>query len=189
MLTCSLSFSGSALAKPLPPIPKPRLDAIPVCYDFGCKKLDTVNLPQAEWQQAASWFLPPAKTPKQELHQIKQGVQSMEILIGRHTPTHKDLALNLPLSDNWRELFPGQLDCIDEAINTTTYLRLFEQHGLLKHFEVLDAAYRQALFDQHWAAQIREKSTGNLFVVDSWFKGYGFPPSIQTGENWHNLSN
>ena len=40
-------------------IPSPQnisLSAIPVCYDFGCKSRDTVNLPMNEWESVSMWF-------------------------------------------------------------------------------------------------------------------------------------
>jgi len=186
---CTLPVAGSLQAKEVdPPVPEPSLDAITVCYDFGCKNRAIVNLPENEWLEVANWFYPPAKTPKEELQQIRQAIGWMEVVIGRHTPTHKDVALSLPLVDNYRDLFPGQQDCIDESTNTTTYLRLFEQQGLLRHFEVIERAYRQALIDQHWAAQVRHKSTGDRFVVDSWFQPNGYLPAIQASEDWADLS-
>jgi len=187
-VACTLPVTDSLMAKEVdPPVPEPRLDAINVCYDFGCKNRSTGNLPEHEWLEVAHWFHPPAKTPEEELRQIKHAIGWMEVLIGRHTPTHRDVAFSLPRTDNYRDLFPGQQDCIDESTNTTTYLRLFEQQGLLQHFEVIERAYRQAIFDQHWAAQVREKSTGTRFVVDSWFQPNGYLPIIQASEEWEDI--
>ena len=171
-------------------IPSPQnisLSAIPVCYDFGCKSRDTVNLPMNEWESVSMWFSPAAATPAAEREQIKNAIGWMEVVIGRHTPTHKDLAFDLPATDDYAGIFPGQLDCIDEAVNTTSYLRLFEMHGLLKHHAVLEAAYRRSLFDQHWAGQVREKQTGKRFVIDSWFHANGYLPVVQNGEHWQDI--
>ena len=73
----------------------------------------------------------------------------------------RDRALNLPKTDDIpeSELFPGQQDCIDESINTTVFMRLFQQTGLLRHHRVLDRAYRRSIWDQHWAAEIEEIGT------------------------------
>lgn len=191
VLTCTLSMTNALQAQPIdppiePPLPDPRLHAIPVCYDFACKNRSLVSLSLPEWKQIAAWFDPPAKTPQQELQKIKQAVGWMEVLIGRHTPTHRDLAASLPPIDNYRDLFPGQMDCIDEATNTTTYMQLFQQHGLMRHFRVVETAYRKAIIDQHWAAQIQEKTSGKLYVVDSWFHPNGYLPVIQAREKWGN---
>ena len=162
--------------------------AIPVCYDFGCKRRATVNLPEEEWRSVIGWFFPAAATPAGEREQIKNAIGWMEVVIGRHTPTHKDLAFDLPSGDHDDGIFPGQLDCIDEAVNTTSYLKLFAKHGLLKHHQVLEAAYRRSLFDQHWAGQVREKPTGKRFIIDSWFQPNGYLPVVQDGARWQDIS-
>ncbi len=165
------------------------LNAIPVCYDFGCKQRSVVNLPMTEWREVVDWFEPAAETAAQEREQIKQAIGWMEVLIGRHTPTHRDLAFDLPSGrDDVADLFPGQQDCIDEAVNTATYLRLFELNGLFKHHSVIEQAYRKAIFDQHWAGQIVEKSSGTRFVVDSWFQPNGYLPVIQSSKEWEDIS-
>ena len=158
--------------------------AIPVCFDFRCRSRTTVSLPQSEWDTVAGWFREPAADPAVEREQIKRAVGWMEVLVGRHTPTHRDLAAD-ELEDDWRS---GQLDCIDESVNTTTYLRLFESNDLLRHHEVIEEAYRRSLFDQHWAGQIRETATGNRYVVDSWFQPNGHLPIIQDSESWEDIT-
>ena len=164
------------------------LDSIPVCYDFGCKQRARVSLSAAEWRGVAGWFRPAAATAQQEREQLKKAIGWIEVLIGRHTPTHRDLAFNLPSAGNTSALFPGQQDCIDEAVNTTVYLRLLEQHGLLRHHTVIEQAYRRAILDQHWAGQIRERASGERYVVDSWFQPNGYLPSIQASREWEDIS-
>ena len=165
------------------------MNAIPVCYDFSCKNNSVVNLPLNEWHEVTGWFHPVADTPEQEREQIKKAIGWMEVLIGRHTPTHKDLAFDLPpTEDDISHLFPGQQDCIDEAVNTTTYLRLLELNGMFKHHTVIEQAYRRAILDQHWAGQIKEVESGARYVVDSWFQPNGYLPVIQDSESWENIS-
>ena len=193
LITLLLFLAGAATAWAgrvvLPPVDDNiSLSAIPVCYDFGCKRRATVDLPAAEWQSVAGWFVPAAATPAAEREQIKRAIGWMEEVIGRHTPTHRDLAFDLPAKDDVSDIFPGQLDCIDEAVNTTSYLKLFEINGLLKHHTVLKAAYRRALFDQHWAGQVREKISGKRFAVDSWFQPNGYLPVVQKIEHWYDIN-
>ena len=165
------------------------LDAIPVCHDFGCKNSTVVSLPAHEWKEVTGWFSPVAESPEEEREQIKNAIGWMEVLIGRHSPTYKDLAFDLPPElDDVSHLFPGQQDCIDEAVNTTTYLRLLELNGMFKHHTVIEQAYRSALLDQHWAGQIRELVTGERWVVDSWFQPNGYLPVIQASEDWEDIS-
>jgi hypothetical protein len=159
-----------------------------VCHGFSCQFESTVNLTINEWRAVRNQFFPLAVAPAEERQQIKRAVGLMEIMSGKHTPTYRDVKRNSgSLTDNLASL-EGQLDCVDEAINTTTYLTLFQQNDLLRHHTVADRAYRRALLDQHWAGQLIENSTGNPFVVDSWFGNNGDVPYIVAGKDWFNLS-
>ena len=159
--------------------------AIPVCYDFGCRTRSTVNLTVPEWESVVGWFRESAATPEEERDQIRRAVGWMEVVIGRHTPTHLDLAAD-EIPGKHRET--GQQDCIDESVNTTIYLRLFEANGYLRHHVVIEEAYRRALFDQHWSAQVREVDSGTRYVVDSWFQPNGYLPIIQDSESWEDIT-
>ena len=187
---CAVGLGASQVqaAPQLPSSGVVSLDSIPVCYDFGCKKVVRVRLSEAEWRSIADWFVPPAKTPHQERNQIRNAIGWMEVIVGRHTPTHKDVALDLPSTNDHSKFFPGQLDCIDEAVNTTAYLNLFAKRGLLSHHEVIEAAYRRSWFDQHWAGQVRDKQSGVPYAVDSWFQPNGHLPAIQNTAEWSEVS-
>ncbi len=184
--TISFAFAGKDHGVNIPA--NLSLDSIPVCFNFACKRRVNVNLPLSEWAEVAGWFDPAAQSPLLEREQIKKAIGWMEVVIGRHTPTHKDLAFDLPKIDDLSHLFPGQQDCIDEAVNTTVYLLLFEQNALLKHHIVMQSAYRRGFFDQHWAGQIKEKSSGKRYVVDSWFQPNGYLPIIQSSPEWQDIS-
>ena len=188
MLCIGVVFSHAAAGKTLPEMQNISLDTLPVCYNFGCKQQSSIALPADEWATVAGWFVPPAETPAKEREQIRRAIGWMETIVGRHTPTHKDLAFDLPPGGDLKALFPGQLDCIDEAINTTTYLKLFAREKLLTHHVVIKPAYRRSWFDQHWAGQVREKKTGKRFVVDSWFQANGHLPVIQNSADWENIT-
>jgi hypothetical protein len=161
----------------------PLTASVHVCYDFGCGIRDAVKLSRDDWHTVASWFNPPARDARDERERIRQAVGWMEVIVGRHTPTHLDKARN--------DLLPadsaGQMDCIDESMNTTTYLRLFESQGLLRWHRVLDRAYRKAILDQHWAGQVEELATGRRYVVDSWFADNGHLPFVQAAEEWEKI--
>ncbi len=186
-LTSLSSWAGTGRSVAVPE--RVTLDAIAACYDFACKQRSLVNLPLTEWAEVSNWLKPAATTAEQERQQIKQAIGWMEILIGRHTPTHRDFAFALPAGqDDVSALFPDQQDCIDEATNTTTYLRLLELNGVFKHHMVVEQAYRRAIFDQHWAGQTMEKSSGERFVVDSWFQPDGYLPIIQASKDWQDIN-
>ena len=107
----------------------------------------------------------------------------MEVLVGRHGPGREDRGLDLQNI----ERTIGQMDCIDESINTTTYLKLFEDYNLLRWHRVVDRIQRRGIVDAHWAGQIEEIITGDRYVVDSWFHDNGMLPNVQQTEEWKNI--
>ena len=157
---------------------------LPVCYGFSCKIRQIVSITPAEWRSVVNWLDGAATTPEGERQQIRQAIGWMEVVVSRYTPTHLDKGMNL---ENHPVDMTGQMDCIDESINTTTYLTLFEQQGRLHWHRVTDRAYRGALFDAHWAAQIEQVDSGVNYVVDSWFQDNGMLPYIAKSAEWVDL--
>lgn len=184
-----LVSSGGAFAEtlqdPARTIGSPRYD---VCYDFTCSTSETVTLTVRQWATVVEIFRPPAASAKEERRRIQQAVGRMEQLSGFHTPTHRDLPRNYTGEDDELAGLPGQMDCIDESINTSTYLELFENHRLLTHHRALPRAYRRALFNQHWAGQVEELATGERYVFDSWFLENGREPYVVHADDWKDLS-
>lgn len=156
------------------------LNAVPVCYDFGCKTFVTVDISDDEFSQAAGWLSQPAPDALTERENLAKAIGWMEVLVGQRTPTKNDIAGNLGDGNEG----PGQLDCIDESRNTTTYMKLFEARGLLKFHKVVERAFRRAIFDVHWSGQVEEVASGSRYVLDSWFQDNGNLPYIQTTEEW-----
>ncbi|MEC9329582.1 MAG: hypothetical protein VX749_06935 [Pseudomonadota bacterium] len=157
---------------------------VPICYGFSCKTQVVINVTPVEWQSVVGWFSPTASSAADERQQIRKAIGWMEVIVGKHTPTYLDKGLNLE-KDPQEKI--GQMDCIDESKNTTTYLALFEQQGHLRWHRVIDPAYRRSMFDAHWAGQIQELQTSTAFVVDSWFQDNGMLPYIRESSEWKDL--
>jgi hypothetical protein len=156
------------------------LDRVPVEYGFGHRITDTFAMSPEDWAQIEAAFSPRAATAAQEREQIREAVALMEMRAGRTTPTREDRGRNATVPNSM-----GQMDCINESTNTTTYLRLFHQEGLMRRHAVLGRAYRSpVLLDAHYSAQILDFETGERYVVDSWFLANGFPPMIQPVAAW-----
>ena len=157
---------------------------LPVCYGFSCKIRQIVSITPAEWRSVVGWFDRVATTPEDERQQIRQAIGWMEVVVGRYTPTHLDIGMNL---EKHPVNMTGQMDCIDESINTTTYLTLFEQQGYLRWHRVTDRAYRGSLLDAHWAAQVEQVDNAVKYVIDSWFQDNGMLPYIAKSTEWLDL--
>ncbi len=160
----------------------------PVCYDFMCQTRETVTLSDKHWDTVLEIFDEPAVSARDERLRIQAAIGRMEQLAGFHTPTYRDMPRNFSSRNSAVSELPGQMDCVDESINTTTYLKLLEARGLLRHHRVLPRAYRRALLNQHWAGQVEEIASGERYIIDSWFLENGRQPYIVHSDDWHDLS-
>lgn len=151
------------------------------CTNFACRNNINTSLRDSEWQQVRN-LLKAAGNPEEERLQIKQAIGLLETLVGEKTGTKVDLPGN-QRPQNYR----GQLDCTAEAINTTTYLRMLENDGLLRWHKVHDRVVRDRFWMvPHWTGVIEDTTTGVKYSVDSWFKKNGVAPVVVTLERWYN---
>lgn len=161
----------------------PALHDFEVCTGGGCAEVKHVSLTDEEWQSIASIFTNArmVSNAEQERDQIALAIGAFESIVGSKTSTETDLAGTFGNSD-----YPGQLDCNDEAINSTTYMRLMRQNGLLKFHEIEDTRTRNFFFTgwPHSTAVIHETASGERFAVDSWFYDNGFPATIVPFTVW-----
>ena len=167
----------------LPATANPSHRNISICHGFSCKIESQISLSKSEWRSVAGWFQPSTADAATERKQIRQAIGWMEVLVGRHGPGREDRGLDLQNI----ERAIGQMDCIDESVNTTTYLKLFENHGLLRWHRTIERIQRRGIVDAHWAGQIEEIVTGDRYVIDSWFHDNGMLPNVQLTEDWTNI--
>jgi len=85
---------------------------------------------------------------------------------------------------------PSQLDCVDEATNTTNYLSVLAAHGLLNHHDVLRPMAKDGVGRwTHYFAIIQEKASGQRWAVDSSMRANGQESIIMQAEKYYvNLS-
>jgi len=116
-----------------------------------------------------------------ERKHIAEAIGALERVVGAKTGTSTDRAGTF---DNSR--YPGQLDCNDEAINSTTYMRLMQQHGLIKLHAVESMGTRSYFIFgwPHSTAVIHELASGERYAVDSWFYDNGAPATIVPFAAW-----
>ena len=161
---------------------KPEPSSFMFCSKYGCKKKTMLSLSADSWQSVREIFSEKASDPAMERLQISEAVGLLESIIGPVTNTEHDE----PGS------FPGigkgdQLDCVDESLNTSTYLVMMEEDGLITEHNLFGPAHRGYLIDGNWphfAPVIEEKNTGERFVVDSWFYKNGEKPVIISLQEW-----
>lgn len=152
-----------------------------VCSEHTCKRVTVVGLQPEQWQRERRLFLPPPLDAVQERERIAQAIALMEAMVGPLTSTEQDKGRNFQGVG-----VAGQMDCIDESTNTTTYLTMLLKDGLLKWHSVEDRATRGFFIFgwPHTTAVIREAGSGALFTVDSWFLDNGAEPFILPLAMW-----
>jgi len=163
-----------------PFVEKPQRDHYSICHGHSCAEFSYVSLSTQQWQTIESLFTPLASSAEQERQQIKSAIALLEVMTGQQAGTHNDLAKN-DLSLGTR----GQLDCIDEATNTSVYLRLLFNAGLLKRHSQASRTSRGGLISPHNTASIIEISSMTHYAVDSWFHKNGEQPEILPLSQWH----
>ena len=160
----------------------PSLQAFEICFGGGCAEIANVALSGQEWQKVVHLF--EAHQPsnaEQEREIIAQAIGLLETIVGKKIGTSADIAGTF-----YDGRLSGQLDCNDEAINTTTYIRLMQQAQLIKWHETEDTRTRNFFFTgwPHSTAVIHDIHTGERFAVDSWFYDNGAPATIVPFAIW-----
>ena len=174
-------FSTSYLDHYATPNPTPA--KFSECRGYGCLVVSRVALNNESWQRVVAVFKPPAKDAPAERQRIARAVALMQILVGdqtgtsKHQWTHKDLEI-LP---NQGDL--SQLDCIDEAVNTWTYMTLMEQASLFRFHHVARLSHAGTLTDIRNTAVLQEKG-GTYFAIDPSLVDAGVPPPIMPLASW-----
>ncbi|HED16147.1 MAG TPA: hypothetical protein ENI64_04930 [Gammaproteobacteria bacterium] len=179
LLTASQSYAEVFVRDDI--ITSPDRARFSVCYNHSCDTVVTQSLSAAEWSGIQTLFNPPATTPEQERSSIAKAIAQMEQLVGRKTGTDRDKGKNLEglFSD-------GQMDCIDESTNTTSYLRMMVSDGLIHWHSIEDrrTRYPSIISWPHTTAVIKDQQSGALYAVDSWFYENGRQPVIMPMQEW-----
>lgn len=157
--------------------PTPQLFS--VCHGGGCKEVTPVSLDAAQWRRVKAVFEPPPRDAAEERERLRPAIALMEQLAGAASGTSQDRGGTFNFG-------PGQMDCIDESVNTTLYLTLFRAQGLLRFHDVQDRVTRGWFIHgwPHTTAVIRDRGDGSRWAVDSWFLDNGQPPFVVPLSEW-----
>jgi hypothetical protein len=159
-----------------------------VCHAYGCEKQTPVKFSSAEIKELSELMRKTRKadTPHEERRAIAYAVGWMETYAGKQTGTSADrpgMEFNGPGD-------PTQQDCVDEATNTTSYLLILQNAGLLKHHTVGRPFSKGNILLgvsnwPHWTAVLWEKGNKQKWAVDSWIYANGENPVVVEAEKWY----
>lgn len=152
------------------------------CRAYGCKEIDRVALSKKQWHKIERTFHPHAKTAEIERKQIAKAIAVFEQEVGKLTGTKVDHY------GTFKKLGTHQQDCVDESVNTTIYLDLLMQRGLLKFHSVQSPEARFPLIHAgrwpHQSAVITELENAKSYAVDSWFHDNGYDAEVIPLSEW-----
>lgn len=149
-----------------PPLP----GSFTYCFGYGCR--NTIENAQlgADWAAIESLFEPAAQNPAEERERMAEAVARFEQSMGPRYGTAADKGGTFTGFGR-----AGQLDCIDEALNTTSLLQMLNNQGLLGWHEVAAPVQRGFIIDRwpHVTAVVVERQTDKAYAIDSWFRDNG----------------
>jgi hypothetical protein len=162
-------------------MPNPTPGNFFACYGYGCKYKARIALTEEEWQSVRAKFSPPPEDAAAERREVAEAVAQLERLVGQRTGT-----LVHQRDSRWNYGDPTQLDCVDDSVNTWTYLTLFADEGLLRYHRVAGLAHRGTLLTLDFSntAVLVETGDGGAFAVDPWLGEAGVPPPVIPLELW-----
>ena len=159
----------------------PRGNTVTVCHAHGCQRQASFTFSNADISDLSTLmnYVRKSDTPAEERRAIAYAIAWMEKRVGPSTGTANDRA-GLGFMNS-----PGQLDCVDETTNATSYMLVLQSNGLLRHHVVIRPYSKFTLFKwPHFAAMIKERRGGPVYAVDSGVGPNGSNPAITLASQW-----
>jgi len=154
-----------------------------ICHGFGCTYRTPIRYSSRDLARLRGILASGRRSPEAERRAISRAVIWHEKRVAPEAGSAHDVG-GLDLHNAHVH---GQMDCIDEATNTTSLLLLAQSRGYLKHHKVGRPASRGFFVDgnyPHATATIREKKSGTPYAVDSWPRANGKAPDILALKAW-----
>lgn len=153
-----------------------------LCHGFSCSMRTPVNLEESMWREIVAGFKNPAATPEQEREKIAEAIA----LIERYVTVKVGLRPDLGRAETF-EGDQSQMDCIDEAVNTSRYLRFLDESGAFVWHKAADPVHRGYFVDgiyPHNSGAVREIKSGEVYVIDSYYFDNGEKPAVMKLDVW-----
>ena len=157
----------------------PEPEHFSICFGPVCEHTADISLSQAEWDRIRA-ALEPDKFLTAEVERERMGtaIGMLEVAVTRD-------AEDAARKGNWSL---RHKDCIDEATNTTVYLTMMQNDGLLRWHKVGSPVSR-GFFTllpslPHTSAVIHEVVGDSDYAVDSFYRPNGQPPYIVPLAKW-----
>ena len=164
-------------------VKQPSNNRIRICHGFDCHYQEPLIIDDGSIAKLGEIIAEGSGSAAEERQALAKAVQWFEILVGPIVGSDKDIGGFVGDASGER----GQMDCIDEATNTTSLFLLAEKNGFIKHHIVKHPVARGFLLDgrfPHATAVIEVTVTGAQFAIDSWVYDNGVIPDVIPLEKW-----
>jgi len=151
-------------------------EEVKICYNHDCAAHATVTFSEQQLENVGALFNG-IHDAASEREAIAQAVGMLAQYAGKQSPIFRDKGTD---SDGDVD---GRMDSLDHSFNTTAYLKVLEDRGLLMFHRVKSRVVRGAT-KPHWSARISEIRTHQEFAVDSWYFANGHPAVIFPLDEW-----
>jgi hypothetical protein len=163
----------------------PEGNRVNVCHGYMCRIVTPVDLSAADISRIAGDLSRGAADDAGERRAVSRAVQAFERIVGARIGTADDLP-----GMQFGQGKPDQMDCIDEATNTTSLLVLLAAHGYLRHHQVEEPASRGFFLDgryPHATAVLSVNGSGEKWAIDSWPRANAEAPVVLPLAEWRRL--
>jgi len=161
----------------------PSAERITVCYGFVCRLRYVFDFEPADRKKLTEILSAGRASAEAERKAVQQAVVWFDRRLGPIIGTSTRIAYaDFRYFDD-----KHNFDCYDTTRNTTSLLLVLQEWGLLRHHTVADPRYRGnflVLQTPHNTAVLRDRTTGQHWVVDMWTKAYGQLPDVMPVEQW-----
>jgi hypothetical protein len=172
---------------------QPQGNRVTVCHAYTCKMQTPYTFSRADLAEISAIMAKVKRndSPFEERRGIAYAIAKMETDVGKKLGIKDKAGMQFTASGD-----SSQMDCVDEATNTTSYLLVLKSNGLIKHHTVEGTMSKENLakgivklnpvqYWPHWTAVLKENKSGQKYAVDSWLFDNGENPAVVKVEDWY----
>jgi hypothetical protein len=161
----------------------PSAEQMTICYGFVCRRRATLDFTASDKAELTKILGAGKATAPAERAAVQKAVVWFDKRVGPMIGTNNRVAN----ADIRSGASAGNFDCWDSTRNTSSFLFVLQEWGLLKHHTVGNPRYRGNILAMqlpHNTAVLVEKESKIEWVVDMWTTKYLQPPDVMLVETW-----
>ena len=163
-----------------------KVQQMNICSGYGCIYSDKFAFTEADAVRLEQIMQKGADNASAERVAVAEAIGVMEEITLRRIRFGRDVEKAYQRNLSRR----GQMDCVDESLNTTAYLKYLYKNGWLRHHKPRKHyAERGLLIDGRYPhkSAVMISADGTRWTVDSWYKAGGQPAQVMRLKDWRKV--